>query len=189
MRACSVCGEPLQGRADKRYCSGACRVAAHRGTVPRRVTARSASPVTANAEPTYIKQRMIGIHETDRCECCARPWGGDVWVATTHYGGSTQSVVRTREPALCFDCKNGVVDPIGLLTGGEIAINRMEPIPCGICSGELSEIGLQRIYIDGATLPQCDACSEARDEEQVARDLEMSVPAVRRLIATLGGPR
>lgn len=29
-RVCLTCGDPLHGRADRRYCSGACRVAAHR---------------------------------------------------------------------------------------------------------------------------------------------------------------
>jgi ferredoxin len=29
-RACVACGAPLRGRRDRRFCSGACRVAAHR---------------------------------------------------------------------------------------------------------------------------------------------------------------
>jgi hypothetical protein len=30
-RACEECGGPVRGRSDRRFCSGACRVAAHRG--------------------------------------------------------------------------------------------------------------------------------------------------------------
>lgn len=128
---------------------------------------------------------MIGIRETDRCDSCARPWT-DVHIATTYYSGSTDSIVRARGAALCHDCNDGTVDAIGLVSAGEFAINRMEPIPCGDCGGELSEAGLRRIYIDGATLPLCDACFRAHGEERFAKAMGISLPAARAFIATRG---
>lgn len=182
-RRCPICEEPLQGRSDKRYCSGACRVAAHRGVTRPHVTAKRQASVTAKAEPVYLtEQRLIGRRQTNCCDSCARPWT-EVGIATPHYSDSATGTKRVRGAALCFDCNNGLVDPIKLVSGGEFATIRMEPIPCGECGGELSDWGLRRVYIDGAMLASCDACHSARSAKTVARAMGTTVSAAEALIA------
>jgi hypothetical protein len=112
--------------------------------------------------------RQLGIRESDRCDSCARPWT-EVGIASTCYGDGDKDpgVYRVRGLALCRDCDDGVIDPISLASDGAYAINRMEPIPCGKCGGELSEAGLRRIYINGARLPLCDPCFNAKVDKQL----------------------
>ena len=126
------------------------------------------SPSGADCGRT-IEQRMLGVRETDRCDSCARRFTAAP--STPTYGGKpTESGAwLVRGLALCFDCHHGLTDAIGLVSGGEYAINRMDPLPCGECGGELSPAGLRRIYINGATLPLCDTCYRRRSDAKLAK--------------------
>jgi hypothetical protein len=56
---CRICAAPLTGRADRRFCSPACRQAAH-----RRRTTPATAPAALAASGT---QRQHSIYECDDC--------------------------------------------------------------------------------------------------------------------------
>lgn len=56
---CAVCAAPLTGRADQRFCSPACRQAAHRR--------RTNSDIVAPAVPARRPRREHTIYECDEC--------------------------------------------------------------------------------------------------------------------------
>jgi len=66
---CAICGTPLTGRADQRYCSHPCRQAAHR---------RRTSP---QLEPPQLPLGRQGIREHTVYECgdCGQRLAGQQW--------------------------------------------------------------------------------------------------------------
>lgn len=110
--------------------------------------------------------------ETDRCDSCARLFT-DVRIATPYqWTGKDDGTYKVRGLALCPDCDNGCIDPIGLASNGEYTIDRMPPIPCGQCGGELSEHGLRRVYVSGVLLPLCDTCKSESSRKSADRAME-----------------
>lgn len=69
-RTCTHCGRQLTGRADQRYCSARCRVAAKRDRDTPRVKVRR-RPLTDDARDVMldldkVMRRLEGIAEDDR---------------------------------------------------------------------------------------------------------------------------
>lgn len=126
---------------------------------------------SASEGNTYV-QRQLGIREVDRCDSCARSFA-EVYIATSYFGAvgqipaPDQDTYRVQGLALCSDCKAGVTDAFALASGGTFTVNRMQPLPCAACAGQLSPAGLRRIYIDGATLPLCDTCWRQHSDQRI----------------------
>lgn len=136
---------------------------------PPTLTAKRCQPGVEDNTYRDVDIPVAGRRKTDRCDSCARPFA-EVGIATTFYSDSDMDagVYNVRGLALCRDCNDGLTDPIAIASNGEYAIDRMPPVPCGKCGGELSEAGLRLVYINGAKLPRCDACRK-RDAEETMR--------------------
>ena len=66
---CAVCGKPLHGRADQRYCGHPCRQAAHRR--------RTSPPV--NTPPVPQARRGVREHTIYECGDCGQRLAGEQW--------------------------------------------------------------------------------------------------------------
>ena len=67
--SCAICGKPLHGRADQRYCSHPCRQAAHRR--------RTSPPI----QPPPLPDARRGVREHTIYECgdCGQRLAGQQW--------------------------------------------------------------------------------------------------------------
>ena len=94
MTECAHCGEPFEAkRSDALYCSGACRIAAHRGVTTSEEEAVTDSDVTASPPPDVTDSNYVSEEEIAAvmAEPYVTPKGEHVWKG----GGNT----RTYGPA------------------------------------------------------------------------------------------
>jgi hypothetical protein len=90
------------------------------------------------------------------CEMCRRDIG--------EIGG----LIRVQGMSICDECSAGVTDAIGAISG-EYALGLGPVVPCADCGGELSIQGYRRLYVNGATLPLCEACYREHNRASLAR--------------------
>ena len=130
---------------------------------PWLIAKRCQPPMPSGVGNVYVQM----WRETDRCDSCARAFS-ETGIGSVTINGAPPGVARVQGLALCHDCEKGLTDPIHLASSGEYVFSRMAPIPCADCGGTLSEAGLHRLYVDGATYPLCDTCYAAHSSRRLA---------------------